>query len=152
MKHIKTFEQVRIKAETPVEIRYFEVEPEVIKIREFLRNIIKKTLDETYVNYLDLEANQKEERIGKWKILSLVFTTLNNYFIFQFDYKKDGLWIKYDCGSCETKLKNKIKSIDNIFDAVCKKKTEYGWNFENGILAKELDNIDIYLTSNKYNL
>jgi hypothetical protein len=154
MKHIKTFEQVRIKAETPQEIKYFEVEPEVIKIREFLRKVIKKTLSSSpeYVNYLDLEENQREERIGKWKIFSLVFNTMSNFFIFQFDYKKDGLWIKHDINSIQPKLKNEIKILDNVFDSVCKKKTEYGWNFENGVLAKELDNMDLYTTSNKYNL
>lgn len=75
----------------------------------------------------------------------------NEYFVFQFDYKKEGLWIKY-LNSCSEPLKSDIDKIRILFDTVSSEYNEYGWLFEGDTLSNGLDNIDMYISSNNYNL
>lgn len=154
MKHLKLFEQL-IGAETPEEIKYFGVEPEVIKLRMYLRKIVKKSLGTEYGDYIRLEKNDRGYTTAKMKenvkTFSLILDTYNNYFIFQLDYKETGFWIKYT-ESCDNKLKNKIKTLRIFFDAIAEEKTDYGWRFNRDTFLSEIKNIDMYLNANKYNL
>ena len=87
----------------------------------------------------------------KGKTYTLVFNSCRNYFIYQFDYKPDGLWIKYSMGAI-TELKDEIKKLGQIFDVIAEDKTEYGWRFDRDKLQSVLHDMSLYKDANKYNL
>lgn len=153
MRHLKSLNEIRIEAEKLSDYEYFNVGEEVVLLRDYLRKIVKEELSPDYGMYVQLENEfyNNDEKTEQRKTFSIVMDVYNNYFIFQLDYKKDGFWIKY-LNSCHGELKIKIDNIKIFFDAIANKHTEYGWRFDINKFIKEFNNIDVYISSGKYNI
>ena len=142
MKYIKTYENL-----LPWQQTLLDFYPEVNKLFEFLKKFVKEMPSEfpnnTFYKSLQIEDNGKEKG---WQTYSIILNTYY-YFIFQFDYKSDGMWIKY---TCDNKMENYLKKLENFFDAIAKEHNEWGWRFDGDEFMSE--DINMYLNANKYNL
>lgn len=141
MKYLKTYELITYHQG----VKYPEV---ILKIYKYLKKIISEELGEKYGEFVTNSIKLEENRKNTY---SIVFEGYKNYLIIQFDYKEDGVWIKY-LNSSEEPLKSKIDILSDIFNNVTIKRSEYGWNVDENKLLSELDNIDTYINSKKYNL
>lgn len=139
MKHIRLYDNYLTKKVYPKEVN---------DIFFYLRKLIKKYLQEdfgyTVMNFLKIEKNKEN-------VYSIEFNAYKYYIVFQFNYEEDGLWIKYINSSLEP-IKSEIDILSDLFDSIAIKKSKYGWNIDKSRLSSELDNIDVYKNSNKYNL
>jgi hypothetical protein len=139
MKHIRLYNNYLTKNAYPKEVN---------DIFFYLRRLIKEYLQEdfgyTVVNFLKIEKNKEN-------VYSIEFNSYRYYIVFQFNYEEDGLWIKYINSSLEP-LKSEIDILSDLFNNIAIKKSEYGWNIDKSKLSSELDNIDFYKNSKKYNL
>lgn len=128
-----------------------EFSEDVTKIYDYLKGLITKYYSEnfgdTVINNIRLEHNIRYSQVTD----SIIFEVYRNYLVIQFDYKEDGLWIKY-LNSCQEPLKSDINILGKLFDNIAIKKTEYGWNLDKNKLLTELNNIDFYYKLNKYNV
>lgn len=138
MRYLRTYE------------RFYEDirEPEVLKLYEYLKEVVKGVKCEFPTNtfYKDIYLEDNNSDLRGWKTYSIILDTYY-HFIFQFDYKEDGMWIKY---TCSDNIKNNLKRLEKFFDAIAKEKNEWGWCFD----RKEFMNsdIDMYIKASNYNL
>jgi hypothetical protein len=143
MKYLKTYE-MRLSSRLPE-----NTEPEVIKFFDYLKmlvmNIDDSETDGDYSAFLRIEDNKNDKG---WKTYSIILNSYF-YFIYQFDYKEDGMWIKY---TCNDKISDELKKIEPFFDAIAIKHNEWGWCFDRETFMKEIDNIDMYINAKSYNL
>ena len=146
MKYIKTYEKMILGAFTN---NIEDAEPEVVKLFDYLKmltmNIKEDETDGNYSGFLKIEINRDDK---EWKTYSIILDAYY-YFIYQFDYKEDGMWIKY---TCNEKTKEHIEKLEIFFDEIAKKKNEWGWCFDRETFMREFDHIDMYINANKYNL
>lgn len=143
MKYLKTYERL-IKQD------FSKLDTEILKIKKFLSEVIDNDKD-----YVIIDSNEiyYDESFDKgYKTVSLILDVYENYFVFQFDYKEDGLWIKF-LNSCHNPdLKESINLIGKFFNIIANKHNEYGWRFDKDQISKELDRLDDFINSKKYNL
>lgn len=144
MKYIKTYEMYGDVVNGP---------PEVFKLRDYLKNIVLSNFSEDYGRYIRIGNNSGEGKI----IYSIIFDTLNHYFIYQFDFKDDGMWIKYHIATNYSDVGNinferDLKELDYLFDSIAINHTEFGWCFDRETFMKEFDNIEMYMNAKNYNL
>lgn len=117
--------------------------PEVLLVANFL----KSTIDEigpAYSSFMRIEQN-------KTFTYSIFLDVYKNYFVFQFDYKVAGLWIKYH-SQCQGTLQKEINKLKKFFDAIALEHTEFGWRFDPETFKSEFENIDFYIDAHDYNL
>lgn len=142
MKYIKTYEN-----SLPWQQTLLNFYPEVNKLFEYLKKMIKEMPSEfptnTFYKSIYIENNGKEKG---WQTYSIILNTYY-YFIFQFDYTPEGMWIKY---TRSDNMKNYLKKLETFFNAIAKEHNEWGWCFDSEKFMSE--DIDIYLNANKYNL
>lgn len=139
MKYIKTYEMYGDVVNAPLEVS---------KLRDYLKNIVLSNFSEDYGRYIRVGNNSGEGKI----IYSIIFDTFNNYFIYQFDFKEDGMWIKYDINVGRDNFERDLKKLDHFFDSVAINQTEFGWCFDRETFMKEFDNIEMYINAKNYNL
>jgi len=127
--------------------------PEVIKLKEFLEEVVKKALPLKYPNTIREIVLEKNRDKKSHKTFSIILDCYKNYFIFQFDYKKDEISIKYH-SACEEELGREITKLNTFFNAVAEKFPDYntGWTFNKETFKTDFENIDMYINANKYNL
>ena len=94
MKYLKTYE-MRLGSTIPN-----NVEPEIIKLFDYLKMLVmglKDTYwkDDELSGRINVECNKDDK---EWKTYSIILNCYY-YFIYQFDYKEDGMWIKYTCNN-----------------------------------------------------
>jgi len=149
MKHLKLFENYLTNINTLEDAENFDI-PEVFKLREILKKLVEKNLSLEYTkptNNINLEVHDNK----KHKSYSITLEIYQHYFVFQFDYKEDGIHIKY-LNSCEGGLKKDISKFKILFDATSKENNDGIWVFDKEELMKGLDNYDLYIQTNKYNI
>lgn len=141
MKYIKKYERLK----NP------NTEPEVLKLYEYLQNLVKEIKWEFPTNtfykafYKDIYIEDNGIWRG-WQTYSIILDSYY-YFVFQFDYKPDGMWIKY---TRDNKIKNEIKKLEIFFNDIAKKHSEWGWCFDREKFMSE--DIDMYIKASDYNL
>lgn len=151
---------MRINAETSSDMKYFNVQPEVITLREYLRKIVNE-INKGYGAYVNLEKNE-DRRFPNLDYrtsqnYSIVFETYNNSFIFTMymstiiNYEKDKLWIKTNI-ECQKDLTEKLNNLFHFFNTIAEEHQESEWKFDRNTFLSEFDNINMYIDSNKYNL
>jgi len=150
MKHLKTFESIFNNDNNNYKM---EFPPEVFKLYECLYLLVKNMksifpTNEFYRQVIITDNRDVDKDLG-YKSYSIVLNTYY-YFVFQIDYKSDGMWIKYTSGRGE--IYNELLKIEPFFDIVADKHTEFGWCFDRNKFLKEINNIDTYINVNKYNL
>lgn len=145
----KIYENYLKNVYTLSDAKYFDVPEEVFKLREILKELVKKDL----LYYANPENNINLERHDKkeYDSFSISLDIYKNYFIFQVDYKVDEIWIKYLNG-CEGELERDISKFKIFFDAISKENNQGVWIFDKDSLLKGLDNFDFYIQTDKYNL
>lgn len=146
MKHIKKFEKYFSTWSGQNNISEFP--EEIIIIYKIIVKLVKKNLQEifgdTITNNIRIEENKKDT-------YSIAFEAYQNYLIIQFDYKDDGLWIKY-LNDCSESLAHEINILGKLFNDISINKNNYGWCVDIDTLKTKLNDLDLYYEKNKYNL
>lgn len=123
-------------------------EPEVLKLYEYLQKLVKEIRCEFPTNtfYKDIYLEDNNSDLKGWKTYSIILDSYY-YFIFQFDYKPDGMWIKYVCSD---NIKEELKKLEIFFDIIAINKNEWGWCFDRDQFMNS--DIDMYIKTKDYNL
>jgi len=135
-----------------------EDKPELILIKNFVNLIIPNNKN----NGFGLKIEKNKETVGvlaSWReVYSIELNIYHNYFICQLNYEPENIIkIKY-LNDTEPNIKPKLNILGQILDKISIHKTYknhriYGiWTIKQPDLIKELNNIEIYLNTNKYNL